>query len=103
MSKRIITEIDLRNAFKAGRTLGAHNSYMDAPLTEEEWIHEFFNPTIEPEKTYPVTFFSIVNSCGWSEFCDVTGGNHYAVKEFGIEDREIFDVKESHAKRLGLI
>lgn len=32
------TENDLRNAFRAGRELGAHNSYFDAPLNEDEWI-----------------------------------------------------------------
>jgi hypothetical protein len=57
----------------------------------------------EEEKTVPITLAIIKAICGWSKFCDVTGGNHYALKEFGISDREIFDVKESHAKELNLI
>ena len=54
--------------------------------------------------TIPITFGLIKAKCGWSEFCDVTGGNHYAINE-GWEpcDREIIDVKIKHAKELGLI
>lgn len=32
-----------------------------------------------------------------------TGSNHYMLKEFIVSDREIFDVKISHAKILNLI
>lgn len=57
----------------------------------------------EDEKTIPVTLATIKATCSWSKFCDVTGGNHYALNEFTISDSEIFDVKESHANELNLI
>lgn len=55
------------------------------------------------EDTIPVTYGFIKATCGWSAYCDVTGDNHYAVKEFGIRDNEIFDVKLSHAKQLKFV
>lgn len=99
------TERKLRKAFKAGVEKGIHigeRSYFDSPLNENEYI-ESLRKEKKIEETIPVTYATIKEKCGWSEFCDVTGGNHYAVKDFGIEDREIFDVKKSHAKVLGLI
>lgn len=52
----------------------------------------------------PITFGLIKAKCGWSEFCDVTGGNHYAINEgWNPSDRDIIDVKMVHAKKLGLI
>lgn len=54
---------------------------------------------VEEEETIPIT----LNTCGWSEYCDVTGGNHYMLKEWNVEDTEIFHVKKSHAKQLGFI
>jgi hypothetical protein len=59
---------------------------------------------IEDEETVPITFFQIMNGPGWSSYCDVTGGNHYAINEgYSPSDREIFDVKRKHARQLGLI
>ena len=55
------------------------------------------------EETIPITLGLIKNTCGWSEYCDVTGGNHYMLKEWNVEDTEIFHVKKSHAKQLGFI
>jgi hypothetical protein len=58
---------------------------------------------VEEEETIPITLGLIKNTCGWSEYCDVTGGNHYMLKEWNVEDTEIFHVKKSHAKQLGFI
>ena len=59
---------------------------------------------IKDEVKIPVTYGLIKNSVGWSRFCDVTGGNHYAMKEYGeLEDNAILDVKKSHARELGFI
>lgn len=55
------------------------------------------------EETIPITYGLIKNTCGWSRYCDVTGDNHYAVKEYDIGDKEVFDVKVSHAKELGIL
>ncbi len=68
-----------------------------------ESIEHLFDLKEEEEETIPVSYGLIRNSFGWSRFCDVTNGNHYAAKEFNIEDYETFDVKLSHAKELGLI
>jgi len=54
------------------------------------------------EPTIPVTLATIKLTCGWSKFCDVTGSNHYMLKEFQVEDSKVFYVKEFHAKKLGL-
>lgn len=58
----------------------------------------------EQEDEMPFTFWTIQKTVGWDRFCDVTGGNHYALNE-GLRpnDNEIFWVKESHAKELGFI
>lgn len=55
------------------------------------------------EKTIPVSLGMIKEICGWTKYCDVTGANHYMLKEYTVSDRELFDVKRSHAKELGLI
>jgi hypothetical protein len=103
-----LTELEretLKLAFQAGRdyerTVGQH--ICDFAPDFDEWLDEYLKPKEVVEKTVPITYGMIKNSCGWSRYCDVAGGNHYAVKEYGIGDREIFDVKISHAKELGLI
>ena len=72
-----------------------------------EWIAsakadaETFEVEVE---TVPITYGQIKRTIGWSRFCDVTGGNHYAINEWGdYPDREIFDVEVEHAKILGFI
>ncbi len=55
------------------------------------------------EKTIPITLWQIKATCGWSKYCDITGGNHYALKEWSVSDSEVYNVKESHAKQLGII
>ena len=52
------------------------------------------------EKKIPITFYQI-KKVGWSKFCDVTGGNHYAINEgYSPEDSEIFYITEEQAKQL---
>ena len=58
----------------------------------------------EPEEpTLPITLGLIKAKCGWSAFCDTTDRNPYTFNEWTVEDNEIFNVKESHAKKLGFI
>lgn len=57
----------------------------------------------QEEKTLPITLGLIKATCGWGAYCDVTGGNHWALNEWSVDDTEIFNVKESHAKTLGII
>lgn len=70
----------------------------------DDWFENVYNkPKNIVEETIPITLGLIRNKCGWSDFCDVTGANHYMLNEFTVSDREIFDVKISHAKILNLI
>ena len=98
-------ENDLREAFKAGLLKGTYPSYIQGELDEDEWINDYCKKIEEvvEEETVPITLAQIKRTCGWSEFCDVTGSNHYMLKEWTVDDRTIFDVKISQAKELGLI
>lgn len=80
----------------------------------EEWVEKWFEDYFEKkakkleeqkreEEEIPFTLGSIKAICGWGKFCDVTGGNHYMLKEFTVEGIEVFYVKRKHAKQLGLI
>jgi hypothetical protein len=73
----------------------------DVPENLMEEMEMYINDT--EESTIPITLGHIKATCGWTDYCNVTGSNHYMLKEWDVEDREIFDVKESHAKELGLI
>jgi hypothetical protein len=99
-------ENKLRDAFKAGVQRGyfdGANNYFDAPLDENEYI-ESLKETVEEEKTIPITYGLIKATCGWCKWCDVTGGNHYAINEFGdYEDREVFYITKTQAKQLNFI
>jgi len=103
--KKLYTEEDLRKAYRASRN-DSYRGITDetAERLENEFIDIFTKPVQEKEETVPVTFYAIKTKCGWSEYCDVTGGNHYAINEgYNPNDRCIFDVKISHARELGLI
>lgn len=67
-----------------------------------QFIQNKFSGKEIVEETIPVTLFTIKKVCGWSEYCDVTGENHYMLNEFSVPNSEIFNVKLSHAKKLGL-
>jgi len=55
-------------------------------------------------KTIPITYGLIKATCGWSKWCDVTDGNHYAINEWGdYPDNEVFYITESQAKQLKFI
>lgn len=105
--EKIFTEEDLRNAYRAGVVSTGSEETTDGffyKLLENEWIDEYTTSIQEQEETVPVTFYTIKNKCGWSKYCDVTGGNHYAINEgCSPDDREVFDVKISHARELGSI
>ena len=86
----------------------------DSPIASfVEWLqNKFPNGVIidpnyeevkEEEKEIPITLGMIRASCGWSRYCDVTGGNHYMLNEWSVNDNEIFRTKESHARKLGFI
>lgn len=60
-------------------------------------------PAPEGEKDVPVLFYTIKNKIGWGKWCDVVGGNHYAIAEgFRIDDREVFYCTKSQAEELGI-
>lgn len=57
----------------------------------------------EEPKNVPVLYYTIKNSIGWSRWCDVTGGNHYALKEgYNPKDNEVFYCTPSQAIKLGI-
>lgn len=96
------TKEDLREAFRAGVSLGSHNSYFDTPLNEDEYI-ESLNPK-EEEERIPITYGLIKATFGWSRFCDITNGNHYAIAEHGHpEDMEVYYITKSQAKELNIL
>lgn len=93
------TEEDLRKAFKAGYEQGS----LQEAMNEDEYI-ESLKPQPTEEKTIPITYGLIKATCGWSKWCDVTGGNHYAISGWGdFKDREVFYITESQAKQLNFI
>lgn len=52
------------------------------------------------EVKIPITFYQI-KKVGWGKYCDVTGGNHYAINEgFSPKDSDIFYITEEQAKQL---
>ena len=97
---KLYTVDDLRLAFRAGVLKGSHDSYYDAPLDEDEYIQSL-NP-IEKEEIVEVPYYWIKNNIGWCEFCDITGGNHYAIKEFGEPTWDL-EVSISDAKKMGYV
>lgn len=102
----LFTEDQLREACQGMYDNGYHygaGNYSPQPFDLEEYIDELKNPKPVEEETVPITLGHIKRTCGWSKFCDVTGGNHYMLKEWSVSDREVFDVKISHAKQLNLI
>ena len=102
------TEEDLRLAFRAGATeycisFASLHTFLENSEKEDEYI-ESLNPQTKEEKDIPVTFFQIKNNIGWSEWCNVTGGNHYALNEgYSPSDSEVFYCTRSQAIELGII
>ena len=57
----------------------------------------------QEEKDIPVLFHTIKNKIGWGKWCDVTGGNHYALNEgYSPDDTDVFYCTKSQAEELGL-
>lgn len=98
------TEEDLRNAFRAGQERGrfdANYNYFDAPFDEDEWVKSYTEPVEEEEEKITVTYSMIKKTCGWSKFCDVTDGNHWAINEFGdFDDNHTFEVTKTQFNKL---
>ncbi len=65
-------------------------------------ISDYLENIESKEEEVPVTLATIKNTCGWKKYCDITGANHYMLNEWDVSDREILNVKLSHAKLLGL-
>lgn len=62
-----------------------------------------FDKEVE-EKEIPITYGLIKATCGWSKFAEETNKNVYTIKEYGeYEDREVFYMTESQAKKLKFI
>lgn len=96
------TEEDLKHAFTEGFFTRQDNSLVDLVEALNEYL-ESLKPKPK-EKTIPITYGLIKATCGWSRWCDVTDGNHYAIKEWGeFEPGETFYITESQAKQLNFI
>lgn len=80
-------------------------------LTDDElWQYlskekrEAIDQEIRDRECVPITYFQIKEGPGWSRYCDVTGGNHYALNEgFEPKDSEVFRIQRKHARKLGFI
>lgn len=79
----------------------------DLSIKVTKWrksVKDVIEKALEEEKTIPVTYGIIKARVGWSRFCDVTGGNHYAINDHGEpNDRQLYEVTLKHAKKLGII
>jgi len=96
-------ENKLRDAFRAGRASGLHNSYYDAPLDEDEYIESLKGVVAEEDKI-SFTFSFLRRKIDWEQFCDLTGVDYYATRNgFEIKDSEVFYITESQAKKLKFI
>ena len=99
--KKLYTEEDLRQAFKAGWLSGKNDdNYFDKPLDEDEYIQSL-NP-IEKEEIIYIPYFWIKNNIGWSKFCDITGGDKNGLELFGEPTWDL-EVTISEAKKIGYI
>jgi hypothetical protein len=98
----VYTESDLRLAFKAGKIKGEFPSFMQGELDEDEYI-DSIKPKMIIEKEIPITLGMIKATCGWYRYCEITGSNEWMLREWSVEDSEIFYTKKSHAVKLGLI
>lgn len=102
--KFLFTEKQLREAYNGGLDNCKSDFYETQPFDLEEFIYKIKNPNIEEEEeTIPITLGQIKATCGWSRYSDITGANPYMLNEWDPNDREIFDVKISHAKKLNII
>lgn len=95
---------DLKNAYKAG----VFDSQMDSHIVDDidnafdEYLSRLEKTVEEP--MLKIYYVWIKYNCGWSKFCDITGGNHYAINEFGeFDDNDSFDISLSQAERLGYV
>jgi hypothetical protein len=77
--------------------------WLDKKFPNGVIIDKDYEAIQKEEKLIPITLGMIHATCGWSRYCDVTGGNHYMLNEWSVEDTEIFKTKESHAIELGFI
>ena len=106
--KKTYTIEDIRDAFKAGLSRGRweysnQRHDFDEPVCREGYIDDLEKEEVE-EELVPITFYQIKNGPGWSIWCDVTGGNHYALNEgYSPKDTEIFYTTISNAKELRLV
>lgn len=58
-------------------------------------------PEAEEETIIPVTYASIKNTVGWARFCEVTGGNRFAINQYGDFDMShIFYITKTQFKQL---
>jgi hypothetical protein len=102
------TEEDLRSAYRTGFEF-ARQYFLEGTsdeLDEDDYIENLnkLNLVEEEQKEIPITYGLIKAKVGWSEFAEVCNRNVYAVAEFGdYEDREVFYITESQAKKLGFI
>jgi hypothetical protein len=97
-------EEKLRDAYRAGRTRGLHNSYFDAPLDEDEYIGSLKKSEELVEEKISFTFSFLMRKLDWEKFCDLTGTDYYAKNEgYEFKDNEIFYISESKAKEFNLI
>ncbi len=107
-SEKMYSIEDLKHAYKAG----VFDSQIDSHIADDidnafdEYVRDLESQRnkVEEEPTFRIYYAWIKYNCGWSRYCDVTGGNHYAINEFGeFDDNHSFTITQSEAKQLGYI
>lgn len=103
-------EHDLENKYSIEEFREILNGYEKSGATHLQLSYQDYgNPIVnlfekteeEEKRDIPVTYSYIKRNIGWSEFCDIAGGNYYAIREFGdYEDSAIFYITESQANKL---
>ena len=104
-------EYDINNKFSIEEFRDILDSYEKVGATHLQLSYEdygnpiinIFEETEQEQQDIPVLYHTIKNKIGWSEWCDVTNGNHYALNEgYAPKDNDIFYCTPTQAKELEL-
>jgi hypothetical protein len=101
------TEEDMKAAYEAATDSASFdymNDSIDQAVPFEEWLEDYNLPSEESAQQLSFPWWLVKKTCNWSGWCDVTGGNHYAMQEFGeLEKDHLLYCTKKEAEELGLI
>jgi len=103
VGQEMFSKEDVENILKGFIKENSTTPNIDVDLVEEfieDYIKDNSKKEIVEEKI-PITYGTIKNTCGWSKWCDITNGNHYAINEWGdFEDSYIFHCTKLQFQKL---